>query len=233
LLQSNSLRDSLHPILDRMAHERGGFNIFRRFRFTHLEKSKCPEALKHFWSRHAPAHVSERYVKLMRDREYRLAWAEKIGLGFELPKSAASPTAIVGTEILDLMGSVDPAHSRVGVFLMNETILTALKKLAANTAGKFLSMIGTDADGRSTLFGKTVYSSPSMPAATATLKPVAYGNFSRFYLRSVRGSLVLKRFDERYAEYAQVGFEMYWRAVGALAKSTNTPTPVKVLAMHA
>ena len=88
LLQSNSLCDSLHPILDRMAHERGGFNIFRRFRLTHLEKSKCPEALKHLWSGHAPAHVSERYVKLMRDREYRLAWAEKIGLGFELPKSS-------------------------------------------------------------------------------------------------------------------------------------------------
>lgn len=31
--------------------ERGGFNIFRRFRLTHLEKSECPEALKHFWVR--------------------------------------------------------------------------------------------------------------------------------------------------------------------------------------
>ena len=31
-----------------------GFNIFRRFRLTHLEKSDCPEPLKHFWSGHAP-----------------------------------------------------------------------------------------------------------------------------------------------------------------------------------
>lgn len=85
LLQSNALRDSLHPILDYMAHERGGFNIFRRFRLTHLEKSDCPEPLKHFWSGHAPKHVSERYVKLSQDREFRLMWAEKIGLGFELP----------------------------------------------------------------------------------------------------------------------------------------------------
>jgi hypothetical protein len=88
VLQSNSLRDSLHPILAQMEHERGGFNIFRRFRLTHLEKSECPDALKHFWSGHAPAHVSERYVKLMRDREYRLTWAEKMGLGFELPRSS-------------------------------------------------------------------------------------------------------------------------------------------------
>lgn len=85
LLQSNALSDSLHPILDYMAHERGGFNIFRRFRLTHLEKSDFPEPLKHFWSGHAPKHVSERYVKLTQDRDFRLMWAEKIGLGFELP----------------------------------------------------------------------------------------------------------------------------------------------------
>ena len=85
LLQSNALSDSLHPILDYMAHERGGFNIFRRFRLTHLEKSDCPEPLKHFWSGHAPKHVSERYVKLVQDRHFRLMWAERIGLGFELP----------------------------------------------------------------------------------------------------------------------------------------------------
>lgn len=27
-------------------------------------------------------------MKLIRDREYRLAWAEKIGLGFELPEGS-------------------------------------------------------------------------------------------------------------------------------------------------
>jgi hypothetical protein len=48
LLQSNALSDSRRPILDYMAHERGGFNIFRRFRLTHLEKSDCPEPLKRF-----------------------------------------------------------------------------------------------------------------------------------------------------------------------------------------
>jgi hypothetical protein len=85
LLQSNALSDSLHPILDYMAHERGGFNIFRRFRITKLKTSDCPEFLQHFWSGHALKHVSERYVKLTQDRDFRLMWAEKIGLGFELP----------------------------------------------------------------------------------------------------------------------------------------------------
>ena len=85
LLQANTLQDSLHPILSKVDHVKGGFNIFRRFRLTHVSKSACPEPLRHFWSGHAPKHVSERYIKLRSDRAFRLEWAEKIGLGFELP----------------------------------------------------------------------------------------------------------------------------------------------------
>jgi hypothetical protein len=86
LWQSNVLNRNLHPILNYIAHpEIGGFNIFRRFRRTHIDMSDCPEALKHFWSGHAQTHVSERYIKLLQNRDFRLMWAEKLGLGFELP----------------------------------------------------------------------------------------------------------------------------------------------------
>lgn len=84
ILQRNILRDSLHPILKRIGHVKGGFNIFRRYRLTHNETAECPKALEHFWSGHAQDHVSERYKKLLHKRAYRLEWAEKIGLGFEL-----------------------------------------------------------------------------------------------------------------------------------------------------
>ena len=85
LLQTNVLRGSLHPILKKLNHEQGGFNIFRRFRITELQTAECPKPLQHFWSGHAQTHVSERYIKLLRDRDYRLEWAEKMGIGFELP----------------------------------------------------------------------------------------------------------------------------------------------------
>ena len=88
LLQANTLQDSLHPILNYMAHDYGGFNIFRRFRLTHLVKCGCPIELKHYWAGHAPKHVSEHYTRLAEERDYRLMWAEKIGLGFELPNWA-------------------------------------------------------------------------------------------------------------------------------------------------
>ena len=89
LLQSNTLQDSLHPILKKIEHEKGGFNIFRRFRITQLETAECPKALQHFWSGHAPTHVSERYKKLLKQRHWRLQWAEKIGTGFTLPKPSS------------------------------------------------------------------------------------------------------------------------------------------------
>jgi hypothetical protein len=41
--------------------------------------------LEHFWSGHARTHVSERYTKLLQDLDYRLEWAEKIGMGFDFP----------------------------------------------------------------------------------------------------------------------------------------------------
>jgi len=48
----------------------------------------CPEVLKHFWTGHAQTHVSERYMKHVQNRDFRLMWAERIGLGFELPGDA-------------------------------------------------------------------------------------------------------------------------------------------------
>jgi hypothetical protein len=91
ILQSNLLRDSLYPTLEKLEHVKGGLNIFRRYRLTLLGKSDCPDVLKHFWSGHAPKHVSERYEKLHGEREYRLQWAERIGLGFKIPASVGLP----------------------------------------------------------------------------------------------------------------------------------------------
>lgn len=146
--------------------------------------------------------------------------------------TTAGQTVILPTEILDLMGSLDPAHSQVGAFLMNETTLTALKKFTAYMAGYYPNMIGANSAGRTTIFGKTVFSSPSMDSPGAGKKSVACGNLSRFYFRSVAGSLQLQRLDERYAEFGQCGFQTFWRCHGHLAKSASAPLPVRFLANH-
>jgi hypothetical protein len=68
----------VHEVLARI-------NIFRHFRITELETAEVPAALQHAWSGHAKSHVSEVYKKLLKQREWRLRWAEKAGTGFTLP----------------------------------------------------------------------------------------------------------------------------------------------------
>ena len=85
LMQRDILKHSLHPILKKSRLEQGGLNIFRRFRITKLETAEVPAALQHTWSGHAKSHVSEVYKKLLKQREWRLRWAEKTGTGFTLP----------------------------------------------------------------------------------------------------------------------------------------------------
>jgi hypothetical protein len=91
--QRDILKYSLDPIPKKLELEQGGLNIFRRFRITAMETAEVPQALQHAWSGHARTHVSERYKKLLRQRGWRLEWAEKVGMGFDLP---AQPIGLRG-----------------------------------------------------------------------------------------------------------------------------------------
>jgi integrase len=91
---SNFLRRHLHPLLEQLGIEKQGFHGFRRFRVTHLESTSVPPALVKFWTGHANASdgevvrstVTDKYVKMAKDTKFRAEVAERIGLGFELPK---------------------------------------------------------------------------------------------------------------------------------------------------
>ena len=93
-LQSNFLRSSLHPILEKLGIEKQGFHGFRRFRVTHLESGCVPPALVKYWTGHAKSSdgevvrqtVTDKYTKMAKDTKFRAAVAERIGLGFELPR---------------------------------------------------------------------------------------------------------------------------------------------------
>jgi len=98
-LQSNFLRSSLHPLLKELGIEKQGFHGFRRFRVTHLETSCVPPALVKYWTGHAASSdgeavrqtVTDKYIKMEKDTKFRADVAERIGLGFELPKAKVVP----------------------------------------------------------------------------------------------------------------------------------------------
>ncbi len=80
-------RDGLKTILKGMGRGKVRFHAFRRFRQAVLEKSEVRQLLIDFWLGHDNPDMSSRYAKqLTEDMEFRHEWAEKVGLGFELPE---------------------------------------------------------------------------------------------------------------------------------------------------
>jgi integrase len=84
LAQSNVLRRSLHLVLESLQLPKAGFHSFRRFRATHLSKSRVPESLVKFWMGHSETNQTEEYVKLFDEVDYRREVSDSIGMGFEL-----------------------------------------------------------------------------------------------------------------------------------------------------
>jgi HK97 family phage major capsid protein len=142
--------------------------------------------------------------------------------------TTASATAIAGSEVWDLIGSLDAAYLPNAAFLMRPATLVYLRKLTG-TSGNYLFPVDQDViSGQPTLAGFRVFLSPSMGAITSAQKSIAFGDLSKFLIRKVRDSLTVQSLFERYAEYGQIAFECHWRIDGQLLKS-STATPVVTL----
>ena len=63
-----------------------GWHSFKRFRKTWLRGQRCLEDINNFWMAHRPQTMSELYSHLHEELQLRLAEAERVGYGFNLPK---------------------------------------------------------------------------------------------------------------------------------------------------
>ena len=65
-----------------------GWHSFKRFRNSWLRApaQRCQEDLRKFWLAHKPKEMGELYSALKEDLPTRLAEAERVGYGFDLPK---------------------------------------------------------------------------------------------------------------------------------------------------
>jgi integrase len=79
----------LTPRLVKMGlDEKGmGWHSFKRFRKTWLRGQRCLEDINNFWMAHKPQTMSEVYSHLHEELEMRLAEAERVGYGFDLPEN--------------------------------------------------------------------------------------------------------------------------------------------------
>lgn len=71
-----------------------GWHAFRRFRKTWLRGKRCQEDISIFWMGHKPKTMSEIYSHLFEEIDMRLAEAEAVGFGFDLPKNPSKKAVV-------------------------------------------------------------------------------------------------------------------------------------------
>lgn len=145
-------------------------------------------------------------------------------------KTAASTTALVADEIIDLVHSVDPAYraSPKCRFQFNDTTLAAIRKLK-DGQGNYLWQMGDVRTGEPSRLLEHPYSvNQAMANPGAGTRPIIFGDHSRYVVRKVRGFQMLT-LRERYAENFQIGMIGFKRFDGELLNSAA----VKAMVMAA
>lgn len=156
------------------------------------------------------------------DKPHGLASATYLGV------TTASATAITADEIIDLVYSVDKSYRSVGKFTMADATCKLLRKLK-DGEGRYLFQPSAKVGDFDTLFGYPVVWNNDMPAATAGLISVAFGDMSKYIIRLV-GDPTVVRMDEKYVEYLEVGFMAFHAFDGDLLDAGTRP--IKHIIMH-
>ena len=131
--------------------------------------------------------------------------------------TAASATAIVIDDLMELEHSVDPAYRTQGTcrFMFHDSTLKALRKLK-DGEGRYLWQPADVRAGAPTTILNYPYSINQAMAAIGTgNRSVVFGDFSRYITRVVN-EFAVRRLIERYADYDQVGFIGFMRMDGEL-----------------
>ncbi len=116
LSPANLWRDGFATIVREMGREGVRFHAFRRFREAVLQASECRELLIDYWMGHSNAEMGSWYAKqLVENRKFRAEWAEKVGLGFEIPEPVISEPGLIALRALQNQESVVAAWHRISV----------------------------------------------------------------------------------------------------------------------
>lgn len=133
--------------------------------------------------------------------------------------TAASATAFVRSEIVDLLHSIDPGHrrSRSFGFMMHDKVLAAIKKLALGSSDATPLWQASMRDGApDTIEGAPYWINQDMSQTFTTgQKLILAGDFSKYIVRRVLG-MTLRRLEERFIDSGQIGFIAFARYDGEL-----------------
>ncbi|MCL1796690.1 MAG: phage major capsid protein [Clostridia bacterium] len=106
--------------------------------------------------------------------------------------------------LIDLIYALKSPYRRNAVFLMRDVTVSALRKLKDNN-GAYLWQPSVQAGQPDRLLGYPIYTSPYAPAVASGAWPIAFGDFSNYWIADRMGRTV-QRLNELYAGNGQVGF---------------------------
>jgi HK97 family phage major capsid protein len=126
--------------------------------------------------------------------------------GGNIAVTTASTTAITLDDIISLISSLKSPYRRNAVFLTNDATVAMLRKLKDSNS-MYLWQPSIQQGQPDRLFGYPLYTSPYVPTVAASALPIAFGDFSSYWIAD-RAGRTLQRLNELYAGNGQVGFLM-------------------------
>lgn len=147
-----------------------------------------------------------------------------VGTGVNMPEgivtaasamTAALATAFSVEELFALQHAIDPAYRRSGTWMFNDAVLLKARTMK-DTTGSFIWQPGMSLDAPQTILGRPFVINPYMASTFTTGKTVAlFGDLKAYTVRQVR-DIYVRRLEERYADWDQVGFVALARFDGKL-----------------
>jgi HK97 family phage major capsid protein len=147
--------------------------------------------------------------------------------GGEIGVTAGTQTSIKLDEVMDLFYSLKSPYRKKAVFVMNDSTVKAIRKLKDGN-GQYLWQPSVRAGEPDTILNRPVKTSAYVPTIEAGAKPIAFGDFSYYWVADRKGRS-FKRLNELYAATGQVGFMASQRVDGKLI----LPEAIKILQMKA
>lgn len=147
--------------------------------------------------------------------------------GGELGITASTQSIIKLDEVMDLFYSLKSPYRKKAVFVMNDSTVKDIRKLKDGN-GQYLWQPSIKAGEPDTILNRPVKTSAYAPTVAAGAKPIAFGDFSYYWVADRQGRS-FQRLNELYAATGQVGFKATQRVDGKLI----LPEAIKVLQMKA
>ncbi|WP_138203692.1 phage major capsid protein [Haloimpatiens lingqiaonensis] len=141
--------------------------------------------------------------------------------------TASTQSTIKIDEVIDLFYSLKSPYRKKATFIMNDSTVKEIRKLKDGN-GQYIWQPSITAGEPDTILNRPVKTSSYVPGLAAGAKPIAFGDFSYYWIADRQGRS-FQRLNELYAVTGQIGFKASQRVDGKLI----LPEAIKVLQMKA